>query len=149
MERPYFLMGSGTEPVYQWRWRSQPRGGEEGTARGLERYDAHAGAGQDVRTAAVFDKGEWRVVFTRALATADTANDLQFEAGRPIPIAFFAWDGSGGEHGSRLAVSSWYYLALAEPVPQTVFLAPIVAVVLTFGLGLWVVRRAKNVKRGA
>jgi mono/diheme cytochrome c family protein len=52
MERPYFLMGSGTDPVYQWRWRSQPRGGEEGTARGLERYDAHTGEGERARTCA-------------------------------------------------------------------------------------------------
>jgi hypothetical protein len=149
MERPYFLMGAPNDPVYQWRWRSQPRGGEEGTARGLERYDARTGEGQDLKTEAVYDAGEWRVVFTRTLATSDSANDLQFRAGRPIPIAFFAWDGSSGEHGTRLAVSSWYYIALGEPVPPTVFLAPIVAIALTFGLGLWVVRRANHGKRGA
>src|SRR6266545_798152 len=27
MERPYFLMGAATDPVYQWRWTSRPRGG--------------------------------------------------------------------------------------------------------------------------
>src|SRR2546422_6615133 len=25
MERPYFLMGATTDPVYQWRWTSRPR----------------------------------------------------------------------------------------------------------------------------
>jgi cytochrome c oxidase cbb3-type subunit 2 len=143
-ERPYFLMGSGTDPVYQWRWRSEPPGGEEGTARGIDRYDPQPAPSQALGVRAAFDRGEWQVVFARTLATSDTANDLQFRPGRPIPIAFFAWDGSSGEHGTRMAVSSWYYLALAEPVQPRVFVAPVVAMALTLGLGLWVVRRANS-----
>lgn len=143
-ERPYFLMGSSADPVYQWRWRSEPAGGEEGTARGIDRYDPQPAASQALGARAVYDRGEWQVVFARALATSDTANDLQFRPGRAIPIAFFAWDGSSGEHGTRLAVSSWYFLALAEPTPPRVFLAPVVAMALTLGLGLWVVRRANS-----
>src|SRR3989454_10182782 len=34
MERPYFLMGAATDPVYQWRWTSQPRRAVAGLARG-------------------------------------------------------------------------------------------------------------------
>ncbi|HXF96157.1 MAG TPA: c-type cytochrome [Gemmatimonadales bacterium] len=149
MERPYFLMGSGAEPVYQWRWQSGGPGAEEGTARGLERYEVQPPSSQTLGARAVYDQGEWRVVFTRALATPDTGNDLQFETGRPIPIAFFAWDGSSGEHGTRMAVSSWYYLALAEPTPPGVFLAPIVAAALTVGLGLLAVRQANRGRGGA
>ncbi|MGH7701237.1 MAG: c-type cytochrome, partial [Gemmatimonadales bacterium] len=144
MERPYFLMGSSTEPVYQWRWRSAPRGGEEGTAGGLERYEPQSPASQGLGVQAAYDRGEWRVVFTRALATADSANDLQFETGRPIPIAFFAWDGSNGEYGTRAAVGTWYYLALVQPVPARAFLAPVMAMMLAFGLGVWVVRKANR-----
>src|SRR6266540_2915126 len=33
MERPYFLMGAATDPVYQWRWTSRPRGGGDGCRR--------------------------------------------------------------------------------------------------------------------
>jgi DMSO reductase family type II enzyme heme b subunit len=144
MDRPYFLMGTTSEPVYQWRWRSDPRGAEEGTARGLDRWEAQPAAGQELGAQAVYDHGEWRVTLTRALATSDTTNDLQFAVGRAIPVAFFAWDGSSGEFGARSAISAWYYLALAQPTPARVFVAPVVAIALTLGLGLWVVRRANG-----
>src|SRR2546425_9784349 len=44
----------------------------------------------------------------------------QFEAGRAIPVAFFVWDGSNGEHDTRMAVSAWYFLALDQPTPPRV-----------------------------
>jgi len=145
MERPYFLMGSETDPVYQWRWTSRPRRSVAGLARGIERFDTlpEAPAGQ-----ASFDHGEWRLVFTRALATPDTANEVQLEAGRAIPVAFFGWDGSSGEHGSRMAVSTWYFLALDRPTPPGVFISPVLAMLVTLGLGLVVVRRAQRRGRG-
>jgi DMSO reductase family type II enzyme heme b subunit len=144
MERPYFLMGSAQEPVYQWRWTSA-RGGEgravAGIAKGMERFDALNGG---VAAQARFDRGEWSVVFTRALATADSTNELQFRTGRAIPVAFFAWDGSNGEHGSRMAVSAWYFLALDEPTPLRVYVSPVIAVALTLGLGMLWIRRAQR-----
>src|SRR5207245_5440506 len=36
MERPYFLMGTETDPVYQWRWVSSPAGGRGRAGRPLE-----------------------------------------------------------------------------------------------------------------
>src|SRR2546426_4767667 len=41
MERPYFLMGTETDAVYQWLWTSATSGGRAvaGLARGLERFD--------------------------------------------------------------------------------------------------------------
>jgi len=83
-------------------------------------------------------------VFTRALATPDTANEVQLAAGRAIPVAFFGWDGSSGEHGSRVAVSTWYFLALDRPTPPGVFISPVLAMLVTLGLGLVVVRRAQR-----
>jgi mono/diheme cytochrome c family protein len=144
MERPFFLMGTTTDPVYQWRWTSRPRHAVAGLARGIERFDTlpEAPAAQ-----ATYEHGEWRLVFTRALATPDTANEVQLEAGRAIPVAFFAWDGSSGEHGSRMAVSTWYFLALDRPTPPGVFISPVLAMLVTLGLGLVVVRRAQ--RRGA
>lgn len=146
MERPYFLMGSGSAPVVQWRWasRAPSSGAVAGLARGLERFDPLPGASASIGAQSVYDNGAWRVVLTRALATADTTNDLQFRTGRAIPLALFAWDGSSGEHGSRLAVSAWYFLALDRATPARVFVAPVVAMALTLGLGLWVVRRAQG-----
>src|SRR2546430_13436047 len=57
-------------------------------------------------------------------------------------MAFFAWDGSSGEHGSRMAVSTWYFLALDRPTPPGVFISPVLAMLVTLTLGLVVVRRA-------
>src|SRR5919197_1211451 len=90
MERPYFLMGAATDPVVQWRWTSAPRRALAGLARGIDRFDTLA-APSAPAAQAVYDHGEWRVVFTRALATPDTADDVQLATGRAIPVAFFAW----------------------------------------------------------
>jgi DMSO reductase family type II enzyme heme b subunit len=145
MERPYFLMGNPTTPVYQWRWSSQG-GAVAGLARGVERFDPLAGGGT-VGAQAVYDHGEWRVVLARALATADTAHELQVRTGRAIPVSFFAWDGSNGEHGTRMAVSTWYFLALDEPTPASVFISPVIAMALTLALGMLVVWRAQRPKQ--
>ncbi|PYP17463.1 MAG: hypothetical protein DMD54_07250 [Gemmatimonadetes bacterium] len=143
MERPYFLMGSSSGPVYQWRWTSASRSAAvAGLARGIERFDSLPRGGVGAR--AVYDHGQWRVVFTRALASLDTASQLPFRSGRAIPVAFFALDGSNGEHGTRMAVSTWYFLALDEPVPARVFISPVLAMLLTLGLGMLVVWRAQQ-----
>src|SRR2546426_12387664 len=71
MERPYFLMGGPGAPVYQWRWSSSARtAAVAGLARGIDRFDPLSGAGP--RAQAVYDHGQWRLVFTRVLASADT-----------------------------------------------------------------------------
>jgi DMSO reductase family type II enzyme heme b subunit len=143
MERPYFLMGSSSAPVYQWRWSSSARSAAvAGLARGIDRFDPLSGAGPGAQ--AVYDHGQWRLVFTRALASADTASQLPFRTGRAIPVAFFASDGSNGEHGTRMAISTWYFLALDEPVPARVFISPVLAMMLTLGLGMLVVWRAQQ-----
>ena len=145
MERPYFLMGSSQDPVYQWRWTSAKGGpgrAVAGTAKGIERFDPLSSGG--VAAQARFDQGEWSVVFTRALATADSTNELQFRTGRAIPVAFFAWDGSNGEHGSRMAVSSWNFLALDEPTPLRVYISPVIAAAITLALGMLWIRRAQR-----
>ncbi|PYO87861.1 MAG: hypothetical protein DMD66_09250 [Gemmatimonadetes bacterium] len=143
MERPYFLMGSASAPVYQWRWSSSSRSAAvAGLARGIDRFDPLPGGAPGAQ--AVYDHGQWRVVFTRALASADTASQFPFRSGRAIPVAFFASDGSNGEHGTRMAISTWYFLALDEPVPARVFISPVLAMVLTLGLGMLVVWRAQQ-----
>src|SRR2546423_10277770 len=141
MKRPIFEVRIVTHSYSQCRVTSRPRKSVAGLARGIERFDTVPGApaGQ-----AIFDHGQWRLVFTRALATPDTANEVQLEAGRAIPVAFFGWDGSSGEHGSRMAVSTWYFLALDRPTPPSVFISPVLAMLVTLGLGLVVVRRAQR-----
>lgn len=84
------------------------------------------------------------MVFRRPLVPADTANRIPFAVGTAIPIAFFAWDGDNGEDGRRGAVSSWYFLYLDGSLPPSVFVAPVLAVMLAAGLGVLVVIRAQR-----
>jgi len=147
-DRPYFLMGAPSDPVYQWRWTSTPRRAVAGLARGADRFDTLPAA-RAPGAQAVYDHGQWRLVFTRALATADSGNELQFAVGRAIPVAFFAWDGSSAERGIRMAVSTWYFLALDQPTPPGAFISPVIAMLVTLGLGLLVVGRAQKRQRGA
>jgi DMSO reductase family type II enzyme heme b subunit len=147
-ERPYFLMGGTSDPVYQWRWTSTPRRAVAGLARGVDRFDTLPSA-RAPGAQAVFDHGQWRLVFTRALATPDSANEVPFAIGRAIPVAFFAWDGSSAERGTRMAVSTWYFLALDQPTPAGIFISPVIAMLVTLGLGLLVVGRAQRRQSGA
>lgn len=145
--RPYFLMGEPNNPVYLWRWQSAPRLAEAGRAGGLGTFAALVGGADTPSQEAVFEDGEWRLVLTRELVASDTANALSFVTGRPIPMALFAWDGDNGEGGSRMGISTWYYLVLEEPVPATAYLTPVAAAMLTGLLGWVVVWRAQRRER--
>ncbi len=149
MDRPYFLAGSPDEAVYLWQWESAPRAAVEATARGLDAVSPLAAASDSLRAAAVYDRGEWRVQFTRSLTTADSTDRLQFATGRAIPMALFAWDGSNGEAGTRGAVGSWISIYLAEPGGAGTFVWPLVMTLATAGLVLVVIRRAQHAARAA
>lgn len=144
MERPYFLMGDARAPVYLWYWRSAPEAPVEALARGLGNVEPLAGEASALTASATFENGEWRLVLRRRLATADTVNRLQFPVGTAVPIAFFAWDGDNGEEGERGAISTWYYLYLDSSTPVAVYVAPVVAILLSAGLGVLVVARAQR-----
>ena len=145
MERPYFLMGNASDPVYLWMWSSDG-GVSEARARGLGQIEALAGG--SLEGAAQFDEGQWRLALRRTIAASDEAR-LGFQQGVAIPMAFFAWDGSSGEDGKRGAVSTWYYVFLEQPPSNIVFVTPVLAVLLTGGLGLVAVRRARSAEGGA
>ena len=82
-------------------------------------------------------------MFRRALETEDPG-DLQFRIGEPVPVGFAAWDGDNGESRSRGSISSWHYIFLQEPTPATVVVVPLIATLLTAGLGVLVVARARK-----
>src|SRR6266571_4510828 len=103
MERPYFLMGAVTEPVYQWRWTSRPRRAVAGLARAIDHFDT--------------------------LATG--------------PAAQARYD-----HDARMAVSTWYFLALDRPTPASVVVSPVIAMAVALGLGMLVIARAQGRGRG-
>ena len=143
LDPPYFLGGSPRRPVYDWRWSSNPDRVEEGTGMGLDRFAVSAGPTQ-VAHAARFAGGEWQVQFTRALVPADTAAAPAFAPGYAIPIAFRAADGSNGEDAVGGSISAWYAIYLDVPTPGRVYVQPVVAAMLTAGLGFFVVFRAQR-----
>ncbi len=145
MDRPYFLMGDPRNPVDLWQWRSDRPGAERGTARGIRDIQP-AGPG-GLTAEAQWEGGRWELYLRRALEPADPSTELRFEVGRAIPIAFFAWDGDHGEDDTRGAISSWYYIHLEEETPPATYVAPLIAFLLTGGLGLFVVRRAQRRER--
>ena len=145
MELPFFLSGDSRRPVYLWQWQSDRDGALVGEARGIG-TEAYQSAGQDLTVDASHADGQWQVMFTRSLVT-ENESDLDFVTGEAIPMALFAWDGDNGESGTRGAVSSWYFLFLEDPTPATVYVYPILAMILTALLGLFVVSRARKRER--
>jgi DMSO reductase family type II enzyme heme b subunit len=147
-EPPYFLGGSTRRPAHQWRWSSTPDAVAQGTATGLGKFTAQAGAAE-LTHAARYAEGEWQLQMTRALVPADTTRAPALVAGRAIPIAFFAADGSNGEDAVRGAVSGWYSIYLDVPTPTRVYVAPGLTMLLTAGLGFMLVRQAQRRERNA
>lgn len=147
LERPYFLQGDARRPAYLWSWRSDQDRAIEMTARGLGTGQEQPAGSQQVSAVSSFADGEWRVLFRRSLATADTTADLQLPRAVAVPVAFQAWDGDNGEAGNQAAVSTWYFLALEDATPATVYVAPVLAFLLTAGLGVVVVTRAQKRER--
>jgi hypothetical protein len=74
---------------------------------------------------------------------------VAFTPGEALPIGFYAADGTDGEDAVRGSVSAWYAIYLNVPTPPRVFVAPIVAVVLTAGLAFGIVWRAQRREREA
>ena len=143
-KQPYFLGGDARNPVYVWRWTSEPRV-EEGTETALGKFTALTAT--RVTQSAKYVDGQWQVLFTRPLASTDTTRVPRFATGLAIPVAFFAADGSSGEDEIRGAVSTWYAVYLDVPTPTRVFVAPIAMIALSAGLGMLLVTRAQRRER--
>ncbi|MCF6280810.1 MAG: ethylbenzene dehydrogenase-related protein [Candidatus Polarisedimenticolaceae bacterium] len=112
---PPFL-GSPNRPVMQWLWQSDRADRvEEAVLQGIQRpIQRRQDADQQVRSRARWSEGRWRMVMIRPLAT-DGRHDVKFSPGSIIPIAFNAWDGSNGEHGMVMGLSTWHLLYLDQP----------------------------------
>ena len=152
-KKPHFLRGSSSNPVHMWIWKPDlaaagGRGVEEAVARGWrQKPKAQPDTAQQVESKAVWDQGRWSVVMKRPLTTPDR-NDVQFVAGRFIPLVVNAWDGSNGEHGMIMSVSTWYSVFIEAPTPVTVYLYAVLAIVVVGGLGVWSMRRAERTRPG-
>ena len=141
-ERPFFLGGTTRRPAYGLRWTSAPDRLEEGTMTGLESFAPRSSP--QATHVATYAEGAWQLQIIRPLALADSTAGPTLAAGRAIPIAFRAADGSNGEDGRRGSVSAWYAIYLDVPTSRGVYLAPLSTMLLTAGLGLVVVRQARR-----
>jgi mono/diheme cytochrome c family protein len=142
-DRPYFLGGAPRDPVVLWTWTSDQDRVAEGTARGLGTFQPYGGDGT-IAHSARYDEGAWQLQVVRPLAPADSTRGPGFTPGTSVPIAFFAADGSNGEGPVRGAVSAWYAIYLDVPTPARVYVMPVVAVLVTAGLGVLVIKRAQR-----
>ena len=140
-ERPYFILGDAARPVNLWLWNAASDAVEDRTARGAGTDVAQAA--QNVLGSASFTDGEYTLILRRNLKTSDR-EDIQFDLGRFIPIAFVAWDGWSGEQEMTGAISSWFLIYLERPVPTTAYAWIPAAVVVTALLEGWVVWAARR-----
>jgi DMSO reductase family type II enzyme heme b subunit len=142
-DRPYFLMGDGSNPVYMLTWRAGTNIGEA-TAVGPGKMAPQTGEAVQAKGQAVYDAGQYRAVIRRPLKTAD-AQDFVFRPGEFFPMVLWAWDGSEGDEGPKAAVSTWYYARLDPPPSKRQFVVPpilaLVAGAAEVGLARWAQRR--------
>lgn len=114
---PHFVFGDSRRPVDLWRWTAAGVSPiamsrlEEMHAAGVSRPPALLPAVRQRATGrGSWVEGRWTVVLRRPIG-----QDAPFAADALVPVAFHVRDGSNGETGLRMAVSSWYYLHLREP----------------------------------
>jgi len=152
--KPHFYRGASSDQVHLWVWNADlaevgERATIEGNARGWRQpITDQPETAQQITGGAVWDQGRWRVVMRRPLRTEDK-NDVQFEPGVFIPMALNAWDGSNGEHGLIMSLSSWYYVFLEGPTPLRIYVNAALAFLIAGALGLWLARRERRGKGAA
>jgi DMSO reductase family type II enzyme heme b subunit len=141
-DRPYFLMGDGSNPVYLLTWRAGAGVGEAVGA-GAGKLTPQSGEAVQAKGQAVYEAGQYRLVIRRPLKTAD-AQDFIFRPGEFFPVAFWAWDGSEGDDGPKAAISTWYYSRLEPPASNRQFVVPPILALATGAAQLGLVRWARR-----
>ncbi len=150
-ERPHFFLGSRGRPVALWHWKADLNEAgapsvikevAEGWERPIREPPASA---QDVAGTGLWERGRWQVVLVRPLAPGHPGTDATFERGTLIPFALQAWDGSNGEQGLMMSLSSWNFLVLEPPRSPIARLSPLLVVVLAGLAEWWLVRKVLTV----
>ena len=141
------MRGGSSRAVHLWVWKADrdaagERAVEEAMARGWKQQPkVQAEAQQQIDSKAVWGQGRWRVVMKRPRITEDK-NDVQFVAGKFIPMSMNAWDGSNGEHGLIMSLSTWHYVLIETPTPMDVYVYAVLAALAAGAQGYWLVRQA-------
>jgi DMSO reductase family type II enzyme heme b subunit len=153
-KKPHFFRGDASNPVNLWVWKADLDAGgkravEEAVARGWRQPPrVQAEDQQQAAAKAVWSKGRWSVVLKRPRMTGDKS-DVQFVEGRFIPMSVNAWDGSNGEHGLIMSLSTWHYVFIEAPTPSSVYVYAILAVLVVGALGIWLSQKARREEENA
>ncbi|MBI3916483.1 MAG: c-type cytochrome [Betaproteobacteria bacterium] len=148
-KKPHFLRGDASNPVHLWVWKADleeqgKRSVEEAIARGWKQpAKAQAETQQQVSGKALWKEGRWSVVMKRPLITEDRS-DIQFVPGVFIPMSLNLWDGSNGEHGLAMAISTWHYVFLEAPTPVRVYGYSAFAVLATGLVGFGLMKKVQK-----
>ncbi len=84
---------------------------EDANARGFGSFKTQPPKGQNVGGLGVWRDGHWSVVVVRDLKSKDP-DDVKFQAGKSVPVAFAVWNGEQRDRNGRKVVSHWHYLVL-------------------------------------
>ena len=147
-QKPHFFRGESSRQVNLWIWNADlAEQGKEATieanARGWRQNPKSQKPDQrQVVSKVNWDQGQWTLVMKRPLVT-DDKNDVQFEAGKFIPLTLNAWDGSNGEHGLIMSLSTWHYVLIEAPMPVSVYIFTALGFLITGGLLFWLARKAE------
>lgn len=148
-KKPHFYRGDTSNPVHLWVWKADLDAAgepsvEEGNSRSWKQpIKVQAEDGQQISAEAKWDQGRWSVVMKRPLTT-DDKNDVQFAKGVFTPFTANAWDGSNGEHGLIMSLSTWHYVFLEAPTPISVYVLTALAILIAGALGIWLVRKVER-----
>lgn len=84
---------------------------EDANARGFGTFTSQSAGQQNVKGLGIWRDSHWNVVFVRELKSRD-ADDVKFETGKAVPVAFAVWDGQNRDRNGRKVVSNWLKLVL-------------------------------------
>jgi DMSO reductase family type II enzyme heme b subunit len=121
VEKPLNRHGDPAHPVTMWYWNAgavEPASRPQTMVFDATGVDAAPQPRQKetgMSAEGRWEKGRWRVLMKRS-RQAVNENDINFEEGNYLPLAFANWDGNNGEKGSKHTLSSWYWLLLPPPV---------------------------------
>jgi DMSO reductase family type II enzyme heme b subunit len=143
-EKPYFYMGDKKNPVRLWYWDTTEDRAVEFIAKGYEEQSISRQEQTDVKLAASYNDGLYRVIFQRSIET-DKQDDISFVSGKFIPFSVSVFDGLSLEQKEKnlASVSVWYYLMLEPPTPLTVFVLPPIVSLAVLGIGISLHRKLR------
>ncbi len=148
VEKPYFGMGDAVHPVNIWHWKSGtteiPESITLTNSKGFKEIELRDAETIRLNASSQYHEGTWRVVINRALNTDEADKDIQFSAGRFIPIAFAAWDGSNSEKGSKHTMTTWYWLLLKPPASNKPLIWTFIVILLIITAQFWWQKSARQ-----